>query len=367
MAYSQFGTNANARRKRVYYTETSTVVREGMPVCYDFDTNDNILGYDKGNSVKGSTTAEGNMNEGKFMRVEDPDSGNIQYFAGVVAGASYDGLTGARWLDIYIPNGAIVPVRTDLNCLVGQTILAVTTGQQELGVPLDTDSRAVAVAEETTNLGTAGLVLARFTLDQFMYQDHAGTPLSVDDADVATATLVNSINIKFLGTSAYQKGLYAVGEIAGAGGCAYGMWKFRTYVNAALSSDAHTLCANLHLKEAARLPAQGNPEYASSALYVSVETDGADTPDLSGGNLAAIYIGYYVDETGGAPAKAYAISINNNIAKGDFDGLFTIKNFGSVGDATVASGSDGSGASDKRLPIEIDGTTFYLRAFAATI
>ena len=363
---SSFGTSSDARRKRVYYTETSTIY-EGMPVCYEFDATTNVLGYDKaaGGDVtcqtSPETTAEGYQNEGKFIRVEDPDANNIQYFAGVVAGSSYAGLIGPRWLDIYIPNGAIVPVRTDLNCLIGQTILAVTTASQELGVPLETDSRAVAVAEETVDRGTAGLVLARLSLDQFMYQDHGGTPLSVDDAATTGSTIVNHINIKFLGSANYQKGLYAIGEIAGAGGCAFGMWKFRTYVNAALANDAHTLCANLHLKEAARLPAQGNPEYASAPLYLSVETDGSDTPDLSAGNLAAIYVGYYVNESGGAPAKAHVLSINSTTY--NWDGLLIVKNFGDIGDATVANATTQESASDKYLPIEIGGTTYYLRAF----
>ncbi|KKK50752.1 hypothetical protein LCGC14_3121890, partial [marine sediment metagenome] len=168
---SQFSfVNQNADKKRVFYTETSTIY-EGMPVCYEFDATTNS---DDG------TTAEGSQNEGKYRRVEDPDANNIDAFAGVVAGAEYAGRTGPRWLDIYVPNGAIVPVRTDQNCLINQTILAVTTASQELGVPLVTDSQPVAVAMETVDRGTAGIVLARLCPDAFMYQDHAGTALSVD-------------------------------------------------------------------------------------------------------------------------------------------------------------------------------------------
>jgi len=129
----QYGTNVvEAQRKRVYYTETSTIY-EGMPVCYEFDATTNILGYDKGaggnvdSQSTPTTTAEGNQNEGKFLRVEDPDDDNVHAFAGVVAGTSEAGKIGPRWLDIYVANGAIVPVRTDQNCTVGRTILAVHT------------------------------------------------------------------------------------------------------------------------------------------------------------------------------------------------------------------------------------------------
>ncbi len=175
MAFSQFGTNANARRKRVKYEGDSTIY-EGMPLCYNYDATANILNYDKGTGgdvncqTSRSTTAEGNQNEGKFMLVEDPTAANLQFFAGVVAGASYAGLTGPKWLDIYIPNGAIVPVRCDVDTTVGLTILAVTSGQQELGF-LVADSRPVAIAMETeTGLdGTADITLAKLDPDMFSF------------------------------------------------------------------------------------------------------------------------------------------------------------------------------------------------------
>ena len=363
MSFSQFGTNSNTRRKRVYYTESSTTIREGMPVCYEFDATANVLGYDKANSVKGSTTAEGNLNEGKFMRVEDPDANNIQYFAGVIAGASYDGLTGARWLDIYIPNGAIVPVRTDLNCLIGQTILAVTTGEQELGVPLETDSRAVAVAEETVDRGTAGLVLARLSLDQFMYQDHAGTPLSVDDADTTTATRINYTNIKFLGSSSYQRVLHMVGNIAGGGAALFGMFKFRTYVSSTPASLVQVLCANLHIQSGGTL-IFGSGEY-NSAVYATIETESA-TPDLTNVNICAYQAALYLTESGGAPANVHVLGIPNGTPT-NFDGLFRAQSAAAVGGATVSTADITSqdSASDINIPVKFGNTVYYLRAFLA--
>lgn len=161
MAYSQFGTNANARRKRVYYEGDSTI-REGMPLCYNYDATANVLGLNKATGLKGATTAEGNMNEGKFLLVEDPDSENLQFFAGVVAGASYAGLTGPRWLDIYVPNGAIVPVRAGVSCYVGVTVLAIQDNSLSLETPVyGTASATVAIAEETIDRSTDGLVLAK--------------------------------------------------------------------------------------------------------------------------------------------------------------------------------------------------------------
>ena len=361
---SSFGTNSSARRKRVFYTEASTIY-EGMPVCYEFDATINVLGYDKGAGGDAacqsspSTTAEGNQNEGKFIRVEDPDANNIEYFAGVVAGNSYAGMTGPRWLDIYVPNGAIVPVRTDLNCLIGQTILAVTTGEQELGVPLATDSRAIAVAEETVDRGTAGLVLARLSFDQFMYQDHGGTPLSVDDADTSTSTVVNYANVKFLGSATYQRVLYMIGDIAGGGAGLNGMFKFRTYVSSTPGSIVQALCANLHIKSGGNL-IYGSGEY-NSAVYATVETEGA-SPDFSGVNLCAYQAALYLTESGGAPANAHVIGVPNGTPT-NWDGLLRAQSVAAVGGATVANASTQDSASDVYIPVKFGNTEYYLRAY----
>jgi len=196
-----FGTNTAAQRKRVMYFGTS-VIYEGMPVCYDNSTT-NVLGWDTGATTPSAstTTTEGGQNEGKFLRVENPNADNVSMFAGVVAQGKNVGVTGVatgKWVDIFIPNGAVVPVRTDNNCLIDQTILAITTGSQELGVPLATDSRPVAIARETKDRGTAGLVLAELCPYRFIHQDSGGTALSVDDADTGSNSIVNSINISSL-------------------------------------------------------------------------------------------------------------------------------------------------------------------------
>jgi len=203
--------NPRAHAVRVHFIDTSTKIYEGMPVCYNFDTTTNWWGgsVSDGAVTAATTLADGNQNPAKYMEVELPSANNIQWFAGVVKKGGWCGKTTSstsgvgQILDIYVPNGAIVPVRTDQNCLIGQTILAITTGQSELGVPLATDSRPVAITEETKDRGTAGLVLAKLDPNLFIYQDHAGTALSVDDADTGTNSIVNSINISSLQTSGW--------------------------------------------------------------------------------------------------------------------------------------------------------------------
>jgi hypothetical protein len=357
------GTNTRTQKKRVYYTESSTIY-EGMPVCYEFDATTNVLGWDKGNSAVGSTTAEGNQNEGKFLRVEDPDADNIHAFAGVVAAGSHVGQAGPRWLDIFVPNGATVPCRTDLDCTVGRTVLSVESASQELTVPLAANTaRPVAIAGETVDRSsTSGLVLAALCPDAFLFQTGDGSSLIMDD-DATAAETVNTMNLIFNGTGGPKRGLYAVGEIAGAAHANYGMWKFRTYINAAASATVHTVCANLHIKDSGTLVDSG--EWASAPLYVTVETEVTTTaPTLSGGSLAAIYIGYYVDESTAAPANAYVFHINNH-ASYNWDGLIRMGS-GDLGDSASGAdeaahvvGFDGDGTT-RKIPVYIDSTTYYL-------
>jgi len=166
MSYkSQFGSNVNADKKRVLYEGTSTI-REGMPLCYNYDTTDNILGYDKGAGghpecqTSPATTAEGYQNEGKFLRVEDVTAANSFAFAGVVAPGSWVGKTGdgATWLEIFIPNGAIVPVWTDVSVAIkddlylepGQTTVTNLAVGKHIGKSMETADRS----------STNGIVLA---------------------------------------------------------------------------------------------------------------------------------------------------------------------------------------------------------------
>jgi hypothetical protein len=164
MSNVQFGTNTPSLRKmRLYYEGTSTIY-EGMPVCYNYDTTSNILGWDNDASQAiGTTTDEGYQNEGKFMRVENPATANLSWFAGVVAQGGYCGKVGPKWLDVYEPNGAIMPIRTNASCTVGATVLGIGNGLQYFAINTgDGDPLPVALAEETVDRsGTNGIVLAK--------------------------------------------------------------------------------------------------------------------------------------------------------------------------------------------------------------
>jgi len=210
-----FGTNTNAQRKRVYFTG-ATAVYEGMPMCYD-DSTTNVLGIDTGASNAASvTTTEGYLNEGRFLRVEIPAADNVDRFAGVVAHGPKVGNTGPCWLDIFIPNNAVVPVRTDVNCTKDITILAIETTQTELGVPVDA-SRPVAIARETLASTTARLILAELCPNKFMYMTSRGTALDMAagvrfgkmDITTSSTSLVIGPQFKMTHTGTGASGIYA--------------------------------------------------------------------------------------------------------------------------------------------------------------
>ena len=199
----------NAVKKRVLYEGTS-VIYQGMPVCYNYNTTDNIDGYDIVDGA-GGTTDESHQNEGKHVRVEDPANNNIMHFAGVVAGTEHEGVTGTgeKWLEIYIPNGAVVPVRCDVDTTVGVTLLAITVSSQEFGLCVAGTSRIVALAMETETAldGTAGITLARLDTAMSVYQNLDGTALSVGAG--SGNIVANSINL----TSAQTGGRFCAFEI----------------------------------------------------------------------------------------------------------------------------------------------------------
>lgn len=151
-----------AKRLAVYY-EGSNTIYEGMLVHYNHDTTTNWSNIDKsaaeGAATFDTSTPEGSQNEGKWIRVEEPSDANRRFCAGVVAkGSDGIGQSGPSVIDIYCPNGAIVPVYTDRSVSindpaymeVGQnTVVNVDLGGEQIGWFMETIDRS----------NTAGLAL----------------------------------------------------------------------------------------------------------------------------------------------------------------------------------------------------------------
>ena len=142
--------------KRVFFrpATSSDKIKVGDSVCYNWD----ISSDHKERTVDPThfgltidTYAEGEQEfTGRMFIVEKPDSENLQNYAGVVkclgpkAGADGD------MIEIWIPNGAMVPVRAGVYCYKGVTVLAIQDGSYSLETPIyGTESATVAIAMET--------------------------------------------------------------------------------------------------------------------------------------------------------------------------------------------------------------------------
>lgn len=168
MSLPTWGLDPKAETITVYY-ESETTIYQGCPLCYNSDTTDNWMGVSSVDATttastitESGTTAEGSQNEGKFIRVELPSSTNFQWLAGYLVGHS-DGVTGPCAVDIYVPNGAVIPVRAYADCTEGTTLLGLSDGNGYLGASTgDDDPIACAIAmEDVDRSSVAGVCLAK--------------------------------------------------------------------------------------------------------------------------------------------------------------------------------------------------------------
>ncbi len=362
MSFNLTAGNPRAHRIRVYYFGTSTIY-EGMPVCYDNSTTNWFGGSiawspggDSGAVTVSTTTAEGSQNEGKYIRVENVNTDNNSMFAGVVAAGGWTGTTGPKALDIFVPNGAIVPVRTDQNCLIDQTILAINTGEQELGVPLRADSRPVAIARETVDRGTAGIVLAELCPYRFIYQDMGGTALSVDDSDTTADVVVNRIRVKSLQTGGQFTALSIRAEsAAGAStGNQRGMaLRAVAVVSATTTAQVHGTTLDLEITG-------GTPLEYMSACLIKLYESGATLTSLT--KLSVLTLQSQVADTG--PTDQFGwIYLEENGAVNPYQFITA----GSLIDLPAVSftGSYTIGTSDYGIKCYVQGAQYYIPLVAA--
>lgn len=156
--------NPVAHSIRLYYEGDSTIY-EGMPLCYNYDTTTNWFGgtVTDGAVTATNTTAEGAQNEGKYIRVEDVGNDGIMSLAGVVKRGGWCGKTGPRVVDVYVPNGAIVPVRSGIATTRMCTVFGIQSGSDAFETAIyGTRSANCAIAMETVDRATdEGLCLAQ--------------------------------------------------------------------------------------------------------------------------------------------------------------------------------------------------------------
>jgi len=369
MSYVSYGNDTLATRKKVrFYNRESSAetLYEGQPLCYIFDSTTNEMGINKQTGAEGSTTAESYHNEGKLVQVEKPYSDNLLHFAGVVASGSWCGksIAATSWVDIdvFIPNGAVVLVRADVECTVGRTILALESDSQALTQSLGaTQGRPVAIAMETnaTLDSTAGLIMARLCPNEFIYQDHTGDALiACVGADVGDV-VVNRINVTSAQTDDRFTAFEIKAEMTGtgssmSGGCGFGLALYTETNISGILSDSQ----NAGVSHWTNLNAGADLTSQYFAMEIGIYESGAD---LSGcGFLAPLCLRMQIDGTNGPTAKRqYQMYLRSEGGGSDPDGLFaayTTKSIGMVGKSSAAV--------SHVIPIEIEHSsgagTYYI-------
>lgn len=339
MANVQFGTNTPAiRKQRLYYEGTSTIY-EGMPVCFNFDTTTNILGWDNDASqARGTTTDEGYQNEGKFLRVENPGATNQLWFAGVVAAGGYCGKAGPKWVDVYEPNGAIVPVRSGVSSTAGRTVLCINNGQQYFGhAAASTQGRPVAVAEETVDRSsTNGLCLAKLSADAFLYQTLNGTSLIVGTGvTTEVAVVVNRMYYSFPGTDGSLCVQKCMGEITGAGGSAgFGVVQNILKINSASQGTPSGMYAGIAHMDQLIFGTGATATGVFAALRLCASNDEATPATVSGATVYNLISDLNMN-TNAPSVLAHMCFQSDGTADPDY--WFVTKDAASVGYATTSN------------------------------
>jgi hypothetical protein len=139
-----------ARQKRVFFKGAAETILEGAILTYNVDATADL---------NGTTVAAGDCNPAKWTEVQKPVTADLKFVAGVVAGSSYAGKLGDRWVDIYVPNGALVPCRGSASFTKGD---AVYVNNADYTVSKTTTGEFVGWAAETIDRSTTnGLVLVK--------------------------------------------------------------------------------------------------------------------------------------------------------------------------------------------------------------
>jgi len=180
MSTPTWGLDPKARTITVYYEGTDTIY-EGQLLCYNHNTTDNWLGVTSvdftttaSSLSESGTTAEGSQNEGKFVRVEKPSTSNKRFPAGVLVGNT-SGIKGPAAVDVYILNGAIVPVWTDRSVSINDKAYLEPSAYT---IPNDNVADGVCIGyfmETVDRSSTAGIALCKLQQPDLESVVDAGT------------------------------------------------------------------------------------------------------------------------------------------------------------------------------------------------
>ncbi len=148
------GIDPIAQKKRVVFrpSTASDTIRVGDSVCYNSDLAADYKERSSNPVSAGTTYAEGAQTyNARLFIVEKPAEANLNQFAGIVAALGSKAGADGDFIEIYTPvEGAVVPVYTDANCVINQTVLGAADGAYTLSQDTGSgDPLGIGVAVET--------------------------------------------------------------------------------------------------------------------------------------------------------------------------------------------------------------------------
>jgi hypothetical protein len=351
-----------AESKRVFFRPTTTtdVLRVGDLVCYNSD----LVSDHKERTVDPThlgltidTYAEGEQEfTGRLFIVEKPKTANLDAFAGVVkclgpkAGADGD------MIEIWIPNGAVLPVMCDQDCINNRTIVGVRDGAYEGSYP----GRPIGIAKETYARSAAdGLVWVKVDPNMFLWQ-HNSTDYDglIIDAECGASFTLNHIRLETAHTAGTAVAQSTRLVLNGAGTGYAG--QFEVDIAAAITTTFRVLDLVLWLTADAAW--QATYADGSAVVRICIGSNAAH-PDLAGLGLSGISFQNYLNETSGAPEFLYPFWFHSG-AGSKWDGLLYCDS-SDLG-ITAATGDTAHDGSDFCIPVMIDGDVYYLIAQDST-
>jgi len=353
-----------AQSKRVFFRPAAAdTVRVGDLVCYNWDIERDHKERASDPTHIGLTQhtyAEGAQDfTGRLFIVEKPATANLEFFAGVVKALGPKAGADDDMIEIWVPNGAVLPVMVDQACVAGRTIVGVRDGAYEGSYP----GRPIGIAMEDQD-GDAGDDLCWVKVDPNMFAWQYGsagvqTSLLIDD-ECGTGFTLNQIKVETAHTAGKLTGLKVRIVPTGAGTAT--AVNFELAVQGTIATTLRVVDVVLWLESTATW--QATYADGTCALRICIGSS-APHPNMAGLGLSGISFQNYLVETSGAPEFLYPFLFHCG-AGCQWDGLFKCDAAGLGIEAQAADTSTQTwGTDDITIPILVGTTTYYIYASVA--
>lgn len=379
MSMSSGAIDPIAVAKRVFWRPvTEATLKVGQPVCY---SSDSIYDY-QGRSVDPvhlgltrDTYAEGEQEKtARLLVVEEPLTANLNAFAGIVkclgpkAGADGD------FIEIWIPNGAVLPCYIDQSVTLDETILGIRDGEADVSYPgngVTNPGRPIGVAKETIDRGTPGMCWVKIDPNMFscQYGVSDSAYLKVDGGSAVNKKYVEIVDatpvIGFLNDSRLlYDGIMTEGQL--------------TVANDFLHfTGSNTAAAASYIRGGVSLVHLDGCTLNSASLVVAgfhAQLGGTPAAFTACSKACALWVdvGVKVNPTAGTYSMIY-VSENSDgayfcdtvfdfyVPRTDYFAKFDASAEGGAHHCIYAmTGDHTTGATDRALKCDIGGTTYYI-------